>query len=200
VLPIGCFRTSGAGASRALSAAVVHVCFLRLVLRELLRAVLLRVELRFAAVFLAILFRVEPFLATLFLPSRLAKPVSPRRSADLVLRKFARFFLGLSYFEAPASRRAMAIACLRLFTLPPRPRGSSSCLYSCITRPMVFFCALDSRCAILVLLGRIASMGSFRVPPDCFNALIAPKFTKLGVATGNTSARRRRASAIRHFA
>lgn len=191
---------SGAGRSLVRGAAAVHVCLLRLVLRDLLRAVLLRVELRFAAVFLAVLFRRGLFLATLFLPSRLAKPVSPRRSADLVLRKFARFFLRLSYFETPASRSAMAIACLRLFTLPPRPRGSSPCLYSCMTRPMVFFCALDSRCAILVLLGRIASMGSFLAPPGCCNALIAPKFTSLCVAAGNAGPRLRRASAVRHLA
>src|SRR5215831_12576417 len=40
----------------------------------------------------------------------------------------------------------MAMACLRLFTLPPfppRPLLSSPCLYSCITRPVVFLCRGD---------------------------------------------------------
>jgi hypothetical protein len=49
----------------------------------------------------------------------------------------------LSYFEAPASFKAIAIACRLLFTLPPLPPGpllSSPCLNSCITRPVVFFC------------------------------------------------------------
>ncbi|MGB7699120.1 MAG: hypothetical protein WBL57_07370, partial [Methylovirgula sp.] len=58
--------------------------FLFPVLRALwvvFRALLLRLEFRFARVFLAVFFR-----AVLFLPSLLAWPDSPRRSADFVLR------------------------------------------------------------------------------------------------------------------
>jgi hypothetical protein len=49
---------------------------------------------------------------------------------------------GESYFDAPASLSAIAIACLRFFTLRlPRAVFSSPCLYSCMTRLTVFFCA-----------------------------------------------------------
>ena len=50
------------------------------------------------------------------------------------------FSRSLSYFEAPASESAIAIAWRRLFTLPPlppRPELSSPCLNSCITRPSI---------------------------------------------------------------
>ena len=64
----------------------------------------------------------------------------------LRLVKFSRFSFGLSYLEAPASFNAMAIACRRLFTLPPFPSGpllSSPCSYSCVTRPIVLRCRGD---------------------------------------------------------
>src|SRR5208337_3293602 len=53
------------------------------------------------------------------------------------------FSLSLSYFDAPASLSAIAIAWRRFLTLPALPPGpllSSPCLNSCITRPSVFRC------------------------------------------------------------
>src|SRR5215467_4138698 len=64
-------------------------------------------------------------------------------SRALVRCKFSRFFFLLSYFDAPASRSPMAIACLGFLTLRPRLVSSSPCLNSCMTRPMVSFCAFD---------------------------------------------------------
>jgi hypothetical protein len=63
-----------------------------------------------------------------------------------VARDFAallRFCDLVRYFDAPDSCSAMAIACLRLFTLPPLPPLpllSSPRLYSCMTRPAVLRC------------------------------------------------------------
>ena len=80
-------------------------------------------------------------------PSLRCFAVFPARSLALVLARFFVFFAVLTRLLAPASDNAMAIACLRFFTLPPFPFGplfNSPCLYSCMTRPVVFFCAFDS--------------------------------------------------------
>jgi len=53
------------------------------------------------------------------------------------LRSRARFSATDRWLDAPASDSAMAIACFRLRTLPPFPRGNSPCLNSCITRSTV---------------------------------------------------------------
>ena len=75
-------------------------------------------------------------------PSAASWPVSPRRSFSLVRRRFFVFSFGDSYLEAPASCRAMAIACFGFFTLRfPAAVFSSPCLNSCITLWTVFFCA-----------------------------------------------------------
>src|SRR6266404_244334 len=55
------------------------------------------------------------------LPSVSCCAVLPVASLRLVFARFCLFFDLLSFFEAPASCRAMAMACLRLFTLPPLP-------------------------------------------------------------------------------
>jgi len=90
-------------------------------------------------------FRVEVRAALDFrrlLPSAASCPVPPRRSFSLVRRRLRVFSFGLSYFEAPASCRAIAIACFGFFTfLLPRAVFSSPCLNSCITRSIVSFCA-----------------------------------------------------------
>ena len=83
----------------------------------------------------------RPFAPTWDLPS-----VSCWEVRFFALRQFSRFSFGLSYLEAPASFNAMAIACRRLFTLPPFPSGpllSSPCSYSCMTRPIVLRCLGD---------------------------------------------------------
>src|SRR3954470_25049295 len=82
----------------------------------------------------------RPRAPTRLLPSRSCWAVLPVASLRLLVARLRRFFFGLSYFESPASLSAIAIACLRLFTLPPLPAGplfSSPCLNSCITRPAV---------------------------------------------------------------
>src|SRR5882724_5061240 len=71
-------------------------------------------------------------------PSFWASAVLPVRSFDFVLLRLARFFFGELRLDEPASLSAMAIACLRLFTLAPlRPLSSSPFLNSCITRSVV---------------------------------------------------------------
>src|SRR6185369_13102138 len=88
----------------------------------------------------------RPFAPTWDLPSVSCWEVSPFASLRFVLVRFSRFSFGLSYLEAPASFNAMAIACRRLFTLPPFPSGpllSSPCSYSCMTRPTVLRCLGD---------------------------------------------------------
>src|SRR5690349_2628359 len=71
-------------------------------------------------------------------PSFSASAVRPLRSLLFVLLRLARFFLGELRLDDPDSLRAMAIACLRLFTFcPERPLSSSPFLYSCITRSVV---------------------------------------------------------------
>ena len=50
-------------------------------------------------------------------------------------------------FGGAASCSAIAIACLRFFTLPALPSGplfNSPCANSCMTRPTTFFCFGDS--------------------------------------------------------
>jgi hypothetical protein len=68
--------------------------------------------------------------------------VLPDRSRRFVFARLRLFSDGLSWLEAPASCKAIAIACLGFLTLPrrPLPALSSPCLYSCITRSTVFFC------------------------------------------------------------
>lgn len=78
--------------------------------------------------------------------------VLPCRSFERVRDDARRFWLLLWVLDAPASCRAIATACLRLFTLPPLPprlRFSSPCLYSCITRPTV----LRLRREVFAMLG-----------------------------------------------
>jgi len=98
----------------------------------------------------------RPRAPTRDLPSRSCCPVSPRASLRLVLAKFLLFSEVLSYFEAPASLSAMAMACRLLLTLPPaplRPLFSSPCLNSCMTRPVVLRWRGDDR-AMRLLLNR----------------------------------------------
>ena len=88
----------------------------------------------------------RPRAPTWDLPSRSCWKVSPRASFRLDLARLRLFSLALSYFDAPASLSAMAIAWRGLLTLPPLPLGpllSSPCLNSCITRPMVLRCRGD---------------------------------------------------------
>jgi hypothetical protein len=102
--------------------------FLPALLRpELLRAVLLRPELLRAVLLRAVLFRARVFRAAVFLP--------PLFRLLLFLALFALLpaFLLLLFFFAPvrlrgtfapfslASERPIAMACLRLFTVPPLP-------------------------------------------------------------------------------
>src|SRR4051794_19141344 len=83
-------------------------------------------------------------------PSASAWAVSPRRSLALVRRRFARFCFGLSWLVAPASCRAIAIACFGFFTFGPLPRmRNSPCLNSCITRATVSFCSPDCLAAMV---------------------------------------------------
>src|SRR5262245_66591483 len=95
-----------------------------------------------------------PLAPTRDLPSRSCWPVRLRASLRFVFLKLLFLSALVSYFDAPASWRAIAIACLRLLTLPPlplRPLLSSPCLNSCMTRPVVFRCRGDVL-AILPLL------------------------------------------------
>jgi hypothetical protein len=104
---------------------------------DLLIAALRRGVVRPAALFLAVDLR-----AVRRRPSAAAWPVWPRRSFDFARLRLRLRSFGESYFDAPASLSAIAIACLRFFTLRlPRAVFSSPRLYSCMTRLTVFFCA-----------------------------------------------------------
>jgi hypothetical protein len=68
-------------------------------------------------------------------PSVAAWAVSPRFSLALVRRRLCVRSCGVSYFDAPASLNAIAIACFGFLTfLAPRAVFNSPCLYSCMTR------------------------------------------------------------------
>jgi hypothetical protein len=81
-----------------------------------------------------------PRAPTCDLPSRSCCPVRPFASLFSVRRRLRLFRRPLSYLDLPASSKAIAMAWRRLLTLPAlplRPRLSSPCLNSCITRPVI---------------------------------------------------------------
>jgi hypothetical protein len=113
---------------------------LRVVLRdEVLRAVALRPVLLRVDVLRADVLRADDDLRRDDL--RVAA-VLPEPSRRFVFARSRLFSDGLSWLEAPASCKAIAIACFGFLTLPrrPLPALSSPCLYSCMTRSTVFFC------------------------------------------------------------
>src|SRR5262249_37576089 len=111
----------------------------------------------------------RPRAPTCDLPSRSCCAVSPCASLRSDRDRLRRFSALLSYFDAPDSLSAMAMAWRRLLTLPPCPPGpllSSPCLNSCMTRPAVLRCRGDD-------LGMANLCCRFRRLPDRYNGQAA---------------------------